>query len=246
MGIGACAGFLSGLFGVGGGIVIVPLLVLLLGFTQKLSAGTSLAAILPTSLVGVISYASAGTVNWILGGILAVGAIAGAQLGTLLLQRLPQRTIRWAFIAFMVVVIISLFIVVPAREATLAYTPLVIGGLVLTGLIVGILAGILGIGGGVIVVPVLMLVFGVGDLFAKGASLVMMVPTALSGTLANARRTNVDLRAAAVIGLAACVTVTLGALTARAISPLIGNILFAALLSVVIGQLVLKALKTDK
>jgi uncharacterized membrane protein YfcA len=244
--IGALSGFLSGLFGVGGGIVIVPLLVLLIGFDQKLAAGTSLAAIVPTSLVGVISYASTGNISWVSGGLLAIGAVAGAQLGTLLLHRLPQRAIRWAFILFMVVVIVSLFVVVPSRGETVDYTPLSIAGLIAVGVVVGILAGILGIGGGVIVVPVLILVFGASDLVAKGTSLLMMVPTAISGTLGNARRSNVNLRAAAVIGLAACVTVTLGALVAGMVSPLAGNILFAAFLSVVIAQLVLKAVSSKK
>ncbi|WP_348665970.1 TSUP family transporter, partial [uncultured Microbacterium sp.] len=65
IGIGLLSGFLSGLFGVGGGTVIVPLLVLLLGFDQRRAAGTSLAAIVPTSAVGVISYAVHGSVAWI-------------------------------------------------------------------------------------------------------------------------------------------------------------------------------------
>lgn len=244
--IGAVAGFLSGLFGVGGGVVIVPLLVLLLGFDQKVAAGTSLAAIVPTSLVGVISYAVTGNVSWISGGLLAIGAVGGAQLGTLLLHKLPQRAIRWAFIAFMVVVIVSLFVVVPSRSATVDYSPLSIVGLIAVGIVVGILAGILGIGGGVIVVPVLMLVFGASDLVAKGTSLLMMVPTAISGTLGNARRSNVNLRAAALIGVAACVTVTLGAFTAHTISPLVGNILFSVFLAVVLTQLVLRAVSTKK
>ena len=65
LGIGLLAGLLSGLFGVGGGTVIVPLLVLVLAFDQRLAAGTSLAAIVPTATVGVISYAVHGSVAWI-------------------------------------------------------------------------------------------------------------------------------------------------------------------------------------
>lgn len=62
VGIGLAAGLLSGLFGVGGGTVIVPMLVLLLGFDQRRAAGTSLAAIVPMASVGVISYALHGAV----------------------------------------------------------------------------------------------------------------------------------------------------------------------------------------
>ena len=65
IGVGLLAGLMSGLFGVGGGTVIVPLLVLLLGFDQRLGAGTSLAAIVPTASVGVITYAIDGHVAWL-------------------------------------------------------------------------------------------------------------------------------------------------------------------------------------
>ena len=66
----------------------------------------------------------------------------------------------------------------------------------------GTLAGLLGVGGGIIVVPALMLLFGASDLIAKGTSLLMMIPTAISGTVGNVRRHNVDLFAAALIGVA--------------------------------------------
>ena len=80
--IGLAAGLLSGLFGVGGGTVIVPLLLLFLRFEQRLAAGTSLAAIVPTATVGVVSYAVHGSVAWIPALILAAGAVVGAQIGT--------------------------------------------------------------------------------------------------------------------------------------------------------------------
>jgi uncharacterized protein len=129
--IGLAAGFLSGLFGVGGGILIVPALVLAARFDQRLAAGTSLAAIVPTSLVGVVSYAVTGNVDWIVALILAAGAVVGAQIGTQLLATLPKRAVQWGFIVFLVVVIVSLFLVVPSRDAAVALNPLIIAGLVL-------------------------------------------------------------------------------------------------------------------
>ena len=122
LGIGLLAGLLSGLFGVGGGTVIVPLLVLLLGFDQRLAAGTSLAAIVPTATVGVISYALNDSVAWIPALILAAGAVVGAQIGTWLLPRVPLTVLRWSFVGFLVAVIVSLFIVIPSRDAGLALT----------------------------------------------------------------------------------------------------------------------------
>lgn len=241
VGVGLAAGLLSGLFGVGGGTVIVPLLVLILGFDQRLAAGTSLAAIVPAATVGVISYAATGSVAWIPALILAAGAVVGAQIGTWLLPRLPITVLRWGFVGFLAVVIVGLFLVIPSRDAGLPLTVATIIGLVATGLITGVLAGLLGVGGGVVVVPVLMLLFGTSDLVAKGTSLLMMIPTALSGTIGNARRRNVDLVAAAIVGGAACTTTALGAWIATLVDPLLGNILFAAFLTVIAVQMALRA-----
>ncbi len=240
---GLAAGLLSGLFGVGGGTVIVPLLVLLLRFDQRLAAGTSLAAIVPTAMVGVISYAATGSVAWIPALILAGGAVIGAQGGTWLLPRVPVTALRWGFVGFLVVVIVTLFIVIPSRDAELPLTVGIGFALAGLGLITGVLAGLLGVGGGIIVVPALMLGFGTSDLIAKGTSLLMMIPTALSGTIGNVRRRNVDLLAAVLIGGAACTTTALGAWIATIVDPLVGNILFAAFLAFIAVQMALKAVR---
>jgi uncharacterized protein len=246
IGIGLAAGLLSGLFGVGGGTVIVPLLVLLLGFDQRLAAGTSLAAIVPTATVGVISYAVHGSVAWIPALILAAGAVIGAQIGTWMLPRLSQTVLRWAFVGFLVVVIVSLFLVIPSRDAGLELTWITGPGLAVLGVITGILAGLLGVGGGVIVVPALLLLFGTSDLIAKGTSLLMMIPTAISGTIGNLRRSNVDLLGAVLIGAAACTTTALGAWIATLVDPLLGNVLFAIFLTFIAVQMAVRAVRGRK
>lgn len=243
IGIGLLAGLLSGLFGVGGGTVIVPLLVLLLHFDQRLAAGTSLAAIVPTASVGVISYATTGSVAWIPAIILAAGAVVGAQIGTRLLPRISQTALRWGFVGFLLVVIVSLFLVIPSRDAAFELTWLTGVALVAVGIGTGILAGLIGVGGGVIVVPVLMLAFGTSDLVAKGTSLLMMIPTAISGTVGNVRNRNVDLLAALIIGVSACTTTALGAWLATIVDPTLGNMLFAAYLVVIAVQMAIKAIQ---
>lgn len=242
--IGLIAGFMSGLFGVGGGILIVPLLITLAGFGQKRAAGTSLAAIVPTSIAGVISYAVNGDVALIVAAILCVGSIIGAQLGAVLLHRLPKRVVQWAFIGFLLIVVVSLFFVIPSRDAVIHLNALSIIGLLALGLLVGVLSGILGIGGGAVIVPMLILLFGASDLVAKGTSLAVMIPTAISGTIGNARRRNVDIPAALTIGLCACLTTSLGAIVATALDPAIGNLLFAAFLVAIAVQLTVRAFRT--
>ncbi|MDT0180475.1 sulfite exporter TauE/SafE family protein [Microbacterium sp. ARD31] len=246
VGVGLLAGLLSGLFGVGGGTVIVPLLVLILGFDQRLAAGTSLAAIVPTAAVGVVSYALTGSVAWVAALILAAGAVVGAQFGTWLLARLSQTLLRWCFIGFLAVVIVTLFYVIPSREVGLELTWITGIGLVVLGVITGVLSGLLGVGGGIVVVPALMILFGTSDLVAKGTSLLMMIPTAISGTVGNIRRRNVDLVAAAVVGLSACTTTALGAFIATRVDPFVGNVLFAAFLTFIAGQMAWKAVRARR
>lgn len=243
VGTGLLAGLLSGLFGVGGGTVIVPLLVLLLAFDQRLAAGTSLAAIVPTATVGVVSYALHDAVAWIPALLLAAGAVVGAQFGTWLLPRLPITFLRWAFVGFLVAVIVSLFLVIPSRDAELELTWLSGAGLIVLGVITGIVAGLIGVGGGIIVVPALVVLFGTSDLVAKGTSLLMMIPTAVSGTIGNLRRGNVDLVAAATIGLAACTTTALGAWIATLVDPFVGNVLFAIFLVFIAVQMAVRAVR---
>jgi uncharacterized membrane protein YfcA len=111
------------------------------------------------------------------------------------------------------------------------------------GVITGTLAGLLGVGGGIIVVPALMIVFGTSDLIAKGTSLLMMIPTAISGTIGNVRRRNVDLLAAVLVGVAACTTTALGAWIATLVDPLVGNILFAVFLIFIAVQMAVRAVR---
>ncbi len=241
--LGALTGMLSGLFGIGGGVILVPMLVMLLGFQQRLAAGTSVAAILPAAVVGGIGYALQGNVDCIAAAALAVGAVGGAQLGSFLLSRVPTGFLRWLFMGFLAVVIVSLWFVVPHRDDTITISVLAVLLLVVTGFVTGVLSGLLGVGGGVVVVPVLMFFFGASDLVAKGTSLLMLIPGSLSGTLGNIRRRNVDLRSAAVLGIAASLMSPLGAIVSTHISPFWSNVAFSMLLAFILMQMLISTLR---
>ncbi|GAB3062143.1 sulfite exporter TauE/SafE family protein [Sediminivirga luteola] len=240
--LGLVAGLLSGLFGVGGGFLIVPML-LMLNVPQRIAAGTSVAAILPTAVVGAAGYGVTGSIDWIAGILLAVGVVAGAQLGSYLLARIPQPVLFWSFLAFMAAVIVSLWLVVPDRDDTIDLTPLTIAGLLAAGVLVGTLSGLLGVGGGIILVPILIFFFGASDLVAKGTSLLMMVPGSVSATIGNQRRGNVDLRYALYIGGTACLVSPLGVWAATLITPFWSNAAFSLLLLFAAVQLVLKHIR---
>jgi uncharacterized membrane protein YfcA len=108
--IGAVAGFFSALFGVGGGIIIVPLLLLLCRWDTRHAAATSLAAIGVTALSGVVTYAAHGDVDVKYAALVGVPAAVGAVGGSTLQQRLRTRTIELLFAALLVAIAVWLFV----------------------------------------------------------------------------------------------------------------------------------------
>lgn len=112
--IGAAAGMIAGLLGVGGGIFLVPLLVGVLGVAQHQAHGTSLAVIAPIALVGAITYALLGHMDWVLILGLALGGLVGAVLGARLMMRVPARQLRWTFGIFLVLV--GIYMIIPWLE----------------------------------------------------------------------------------------------------------------------------------
>lgn len=95
--IGLVAGVLSGLIGIGGGIIMVPML-LLLGFTQQQAQGTSLAALLPpVTILAVLNYNKAGFVDWKYAIIISLVFVIGAYFGSKIAVNIDQRTLKKIF-----------------------------------------------------------------------------------------------------------------------------------------------------
>jgi uncharacterized membrane protein YfcA len=109
--IGTAAGAFSGLFGVGGGTIIVPLLILWFGYGERLATGTSLAAIIVIGLLGALAQGGIyGNVHVGTGVLLAVPAIVGVVIGTAIQQRIPQRTVSYLFAALLVAMAVELIL----------------------------------------------------------------------------------------------------------------------------------------
>lgn len=106
--IGTSGGLVSGLFGVGGGAVIVPLLILWLGYGEREATGTSLAAIVPTAAIGMAAQAAYGNVHVAEGLLIGVPAVGGVVFGTWLQQRVRGRTVSFLFAGLLVVVAVEL------------------------------------------------------------------------------------------------------------------------------------------
>jgi uncharacterized protein len=101
---------LSGLFGVGGGIIMVPAMVLLAGMAQQRASATSLAAIVPIAAVGAVLFGAADSVDLPAAVVLAVGSITGVQVGTRLMPRIGDERLRIGFAFFMIVVAIGMLV----------------------------------------------------------------------------------------------------------------------------------------
>src|SRR5438876_1701256 len=95
--IGLGGGLLSGLLGVGGGVIMVPLLVLWAAYAQREAHAMSLGAIIPISVAGIATYGVAGEVRWWEAIGLAAGSIVGAQIGTRLLVQIDERLLKVVF-----------------------------------------------------------------------------------------------------------------------------------------------------
>lgn len=109
-GIGTAAGIFSGLFGVGGGTVIVPLLIFWLGYGEREATGTSLAAIVVIAAVAAIAQAAYGNVDLLKGLLIGLPAVGGVLAGTWLQQRVAQRSISLAFAILLAFVAVALVI----------------------------------------------------------------------------------------------------------------------------------------
>jgi uncharacterized membrane protein YfcA len=189
---GLVAGVLSGLFGVGGGIVLVPFLGLLLGLRQHEAQGVTLGVLLlPLGLPAVLAYQRRFPIRWWLVAALVVGFLAGVGQGALLANHMGDRPLRLLFALFLVAVAVQLWSSASARAEPPARggpaPPSSWNGLWI-GAAGGFLAGLFGIGGGLVMVPLLVWTMRMRQHEAQATSLAVLIPPiGLPGFLVYAR-----------------------------------------------------------
>lgn len=245
--LGVVAGFLSGMFGVGGGILIVPALVMVLRMEQRLAHGTSLAAIVPIAVAGVVGYSLDGSVDWVAAACLIAGsATLGAVLGTHLLQILPRRGLAIAFAFTLLATAARMLFETTDAVGRPDLTWTMLAGLLVLGIASGVLAGLLGVGGGIVMVPAMIVLFGIPAVIAKGTSLVVIIPTALVGTRRNLAKENADLRVAIIVGLTGVVSAFGASQISIGLDEQLSNRLFAALLAVVAIKMVIDEIRRPR
>jgi uncharacterized membrane protein YfcA len=243
--VGLVAGLMSGVFGVGGGVVLVPGLAIVLGLTQHRAHATSLAAIILTATAGAAGFASQGSIDMEAAGFTAGGAVVGALLGAQIMTRISPSRLRLSFAILLIAVSVQLVIgAVPQGDADLpGLAPLWFAVL---GVAAGALSSVMGVGGGVILVPALVLLFGYSQQIAEGTSLAIIVPTAVAGSVQHARHGHTDWRTGLVVGSGGIIGALGGSAVAHLVDAAVLQRLFGALLLLVGGQLLIRTLRARR
>ncbi|TYO94479.1 sulfite exporter TauE/SafE family protein [Desulfallas thermosapovorans] len=191
--IGLAAGFFGGLVGLGGGVIMIPLMVGILKMSQHKAHGTSLVALVFTGISGAFTYAINGAVDLLASLILASTAIFTARAGARYANALPEYKLKKSFGGFLILVSLLLLLkpyLYHVEEPATGW--LKISVLLLTGIFTGFLSGMMGVGGGTIMVPAMVLLTGFTQHAAQGVSLLAMVPVGLVGAYTHWRLGNVN------------------------------------------------------
>ncbi|NWG17293.1 MAG: sulfite exporter TauE/SafE family protein [Chloroflexi bacterium] len=211
--VGLIAGVASGMFGIGGGVVIVPALIVL-GFGLQQAAGTSLGALLmPVGIFAVIEYYRAGKLKFGIAAPIAAGLVVGTMAGAEIARNLPSETLRQLYGIFLIwtgwrfgepIRMVRGWLdknpAPKAPEETRTSVAWYI--LLVVGLGAGVLAGMFGIGGGAIIVPILVGLLKFDQKVAVGTSLAaLLLPVGLGAVIIYYRDGNLDPAAAALVAV---------------------------------------------
>lgn len=206
--LGLAAGTVAGLLGIGGGILIVPGLAILLRFDQHRAHGTSLLAVMLISLSGAITYAVHRNIIPAMAVELAIGGVIGAVVGGRFVHRVDAKLLRLVFCALLVLVGVRMLLsslsgADPASHAVVSSHSSAVSAVlaVLTGIGAGLLSSMLGLGGGIIMVPAMVMLLGVEQKLAQGCSFAAMVISTGIACLVYHRNENVDAAGGRLVGV---------------------------------------------
>jgi uncharacterized membrane protein YfcA len=227
---GLLGGFLGGLAGLGGGIVMIPLMTWLAKATQHQAHGTSLVAIVFTALTGAATYFLHGDLSWSAALVLAVSATATARFGARYAHALPEKKLKRAFGIFLICVSLMLVGKGFMGRGGYEFTPWAFVTLFLAiGTITGFVSGMMGVGGGGIMVPLMVLAGGMQQHMAQGTALLAMIPASFTGALTHYRLGNVRLDIAVGLSAGALIGGYIGATAAGGLPDLYLRLAFASI-----------------
>lgn len=198
---GLGGGVFSGLAGIGGGTFMVPLMVSLLRVSQVAAHGTSLAIVVLTALASLLGYTFSVQIDWTLVLVATVPSIGTAPLGARSATAMPEIGLRRSFAGFLMVAALLLLLLADPEELFALDGIYRYLAAVAIGLLAGFLSGLLGVGGGIFVVPTTVFFLSMEQRDAQAFALAMMIPTSVAGTIAHTRLGNVRWRWAIGIAL---------------------------------------------
>ncbi|HEX9896339.1 MAG TPA: sulfite exporter TauE/SafE family protein [Dehalococcoidales bacterium] len=258
----AATGFFAGVFGtmigIGGGVIFVPIFLLVFDFTPQQVIGTSLAAVFFNALSGSISYLRQKRVDIKAGWKFAVATLPGAFLGAWLVKYFTSDILETVFGFLLIAVALFIFLrkepaymnkgkgkntrtIIDFRGEAFEYTPREGLGITIS-FVVGVISSLLGIGGGILHVPALIYLLGFPVHIATATSHFVLAISTFSGSITHLTLGNILFPPAIIVGISAMVGAQIGARLSRRVKGLIIARLLAIALLLVGVRLLLKAL----
>lgn len=241
--LGAFVGFLGGLFGIGGGLIVIPLLVILFGFDQQMAQGTALIMVVPNVILSIRNYNKRDKINLRYAFALTIPSFFLAFVGAYTALSLPSQNLQKIFALFLIVIAIySIVYVLFCKNISYggkesAYSLI---WFVILGAVCGYLGGLFVVGGGVLATPILTLLFGLSQLIAQGLALSLALPSLLASLFMYIWHNQLNWISGIPLAFGGLSTVSLGVRLAYALPQKLLKISFSAFLIICAVMLIMK------
>lgn len=240
--LGVALGAMGGLFGIGGGLIAIPVLGLWFGLDQQMAQGTALVMSVPNVLVALYRYNQRNRIDLRQALPLVVMSFCFAWLGAMLAVGLDQRIIRWGFVGFLLAItlynLIKLYGAAAQAPTGSRYGWSWFGAL---GALAGTTGGLFGVGGAVVAAPVLTSVFGTSQVVAQGMSLALAAPSTSVTLLTYAVHHEVNWLMGVPMAIGGLLSISWGVKVAHALPERVLRALYCGFLLVCAGLLAIKA-----
>ena len=240
--LGVALGAMGGLFGIGGGLIAIPVLGLWFGLDQQMAQGTALVMSVPNVLVALYRYNQRNRIDLRQALPLVVMSFCFAWLGAMLAVGLDQRIIRWGFVGFLLAItlynLIKLYGAAAQAPTGSRYGWPWFGAL---GALAGTTGGLFGVGGAVVAAPVLTSVFGTSQVVAQGMSLALAAPSTSVTLLTYAVHHEVTWLMGVPMAIGGLLSISWGVKVAHALPERVLRALYCGFLLVCAGLLAIKA-----
>lgn len=228
--LGAALGFFGGLFGIGGGIIAIPLLVLAFGMDQALAQGTSLAMMVPILAVGLWRYSRKRPIPWKRAGLIGLLASVTTYAVALFATHLDSEVLRCVFGAFLLVLALQMLLAQRVHSPHDAQGLLSDRWMPMVGVAAGTSMGLLGVGGGLVATPLLTGLFGLRQALAQSVSMALVTPCAVVALATYSYGDCVDWSMGLPLAIGGLLTVSAGVSAAHKLPERQMRVLFAVML----------------